>query len=72
MKFVITSEGVKRELGSPFEMIGSPKDFARLRDQITDYLKRWEDEGISYGALTFYDSPRVPPGVNQAPRGWTE
>lgn len=48
MKFVISTERVKRELLGPFDMIASRKDFEHLRDTLTENLN---DESWCYATV---------------------
>lgn len=69
MKFVLETEGVRREIKGPFNLCGSLVDLKALRDQIDQQLNK--EKIFVYGWITIWPEP-IHDEPNRIPLKWTE
>jgi len=72
MKLVISKDGVKRELHTPFVMYSSPDDLERLGRHLLGLASAMRTEGTSYGTINVYPDVVLGGPSNTPPKGWTE
>lgn len=72
MKLIISQDGVKRELCTPFKLCMAPDDMARLGRHLIGLSAAMKEEGTSYGTVNVYPDCSLGGPANTPPRNWTE
>lgn len=72
MKLVISKDGVKRELDTPFIMCSSPDEIERLGHHLIGHAAAMRAVGISYGTVSVYPDVTLGGPANTPPKSWAE
>ena len=72
MKLVISQDGVKRELHTPFVMFASTDDLQRLGRHLIGLAEAMRSEGISYGTVSVYPDVKLGGPSDTPPRKWND
>lgn len=72
MKLVISKDGVKRELHTPFAMCVSPDDVERLGHHLIGHAAAMRIQGTSYGTINVYPDCTLGGPSNTPPKSWIE
>ncbi len=72
MKLVISKDGIKRELHTPFVMCSSPEELERLGRHLIGHAHAMRGEGITYGTINVYPDVTLGGPSNTPPLAWTD